>query len=280
MRIKYILPVAIFFALGILGLNALPVWACEPDGENLANGLKDPRCRLILPANRAQAPRAVGGGPVLVASAGSPATNGSVVNSSSPDYSTNPGCFLPDGSNVTNALGISEACPPPFLPPRVVKTATLIPTPITSTAVISKTQPKGDSPYTAREMTGNWETLAPQASVWYRVNNENNFYLDVWMDTYGRPGVTFAVYSPEQMNNLSAATVPKGRSAAIKTDTTHDWWWKGAQAIGIWHVLVTNTTATPMQYRINYKPSTEERQCRSYWEYLPSGLYVYWTACR
>ena len=280
MQIKKILSIAIVCACGLLWLNALPVWACEPEGENLANGLKDPRCRLVLPAARAAQPsRAVGSTPVALASAGNVVVNGSVASPNLADYSVNPVCFLPDGLNTTNPLGINETCPPPFLPPRATKVPTPVPT-LTASAVITKTQPKGDSPYTARTMSGEWETIGPGQQIWYRINNENNFYLDVWMDTYGRPGVSFAVYSPEQLNNLSAATAPKGRSAAIKTDTTHDWWWKGAQAMGIWHVLVTNTTATPIQYRIGNKQSTEERICRSYWEYLPSGLYVYWTACR
>jgi hypothetical protein len=283
MQIKKIFFAVVFFTLGFLCLSALPALACEPDGDNLANGLKDPHCRLVLPANRAQQPvRVVGGGPVVIASAGNPVVNGGVVNPGSTDYVITPGCYLPDGSSPTNALGISEACPPPFLPPRAVKPVTPVPGPtIAATAPITKTQPKGDSPFTARTMTGEWETIGPGEQIWYRINNENNFYLDVWMDTYGKQGVSFAVYSPEQLNNLSVATAPKGRSAAIRTDTTHDWWWKGAQAVGIWHVLVTNTTSTPMQYRISNKQATEDRtNCRSYWEYLPSGAYVYWTACR
>ena len=282
MLIKSLFRIAIFFALGFLWLNALPVWACEPDGDNLANGDKDPRCRLALPAARAL-PRAVGAGLVARANPTNAPPNSGSVSPSLPDYSTNPRCFLPDGSGATAPLGISEECPPPFLPPRVVKTPTPVRAPVTvplTGTVTAKVQPKGDSPYTARTMTGEWETIAPGGQVWYRIDNENNFYLDVWMDTYGQSGVTFAVYSPPQLNNLSAATTPKGRSAAIKTDPSHDWWWKGAQAIGIWHVLVTNTTSRPMQYRIGYKQSTEERICQSNWEYLPTGQYVYWTSCR
>lgn len=278
MKIRSIFSIALFCGLGLCLWHALPALACEPDGENLANGAKDPRCRLVLPAARAQLPaRAVGAGPVAIASAGNLALNVGA------DYSSDPSCFLPDGTGVTNALGIGETCPPPFLPPRMVSTPTPTPKPATAPVtgtLTAKTQPKGDSPYTARTMTGEWETIAPGQQIWYRINNENNFYLDIWMDTYGRPGVNFAVYSPDQVNNLSAATVPKGRSAAIKNDPTHDWWWKGAQAMGIWHVLVTNTTTMPIQYRIGYKQATEERICRSYWEYLPTGQYVYWTACR
>lgn len=284
MQTKNAFLIAILLGFGFFLLGGSPVWACEPTGENLANGSKDPQCRLVLPAARVQLPaRPVDPGAVAIASAGNPVINSSANISSTIDYSSNPSCFLPDGSGMTNALGIGEACPPPFLPPRAVKTATPITTtataPLTST-VTAKTQPKGDSPYTARTMTGDWETIDPKASIWYRIDNENNFFLDVWMDTYGQPGVTFAVYSPDQINNLSATTVPKGRSAAIKSDPSHDWWWNGAQAVGIWHVLVTSSASTPMKYRIGYKQSTEQRNCHSYWEYLPSGLYVYWTACR
>jgi len=283
MQIRKVFLLAIFSGVGLVLANVSLAWACDPEGDNFANGAKDPRCRLVLPANRAQSPRALGA-PVAIASAGNPVINGAVVSSGSADHTSNLSCFLPDGTVATNALGISETCPPPFLPPRAVKPVvapTSAPTPaLAATVPITKTQPKGDSPYTARTMTGEWETIDAKASVWYRIDNKSNFYLDVWMDTYGRPGVMFSVFSPEQQNNLSAATAPKGRSAAIKTDPTHDWWWKGAQAVCIWHVLVTNTTAMPMQYRVGNKQSTEERNCRSYWEYLPSGAYVYWTACR
>jgi hypothetical protein len=267
MRIEKIFWLASLIALCLLASNVLPASACEPEGENLANGSKDPRCRMVLPAARA-VPRAA------LASAGNP-----VLGANSADYSISPVCYLPDGSLTTNVLGIGEDCPPPFLPPRVVKTPAPVSVPVTAT-VVAKATPKGDSPFTARAMTGEWDTIPPGGQVWYRINNENNFYLDIWMDTYGRPGVVFNVYSPEQINGLSANTSPKGRNSTTKSDPTHDWWWKGAQANGIWHVLVLNTTSTPMQYRIHYKQTTEDRVCRSYWEWLPTGQYVYWTACR
>ncbi|MCI0477819.1 MAG: hypothetical protein L0Y55_16375 [Anaerolineales bacterium] len=270
MQVKKIFWFAILCALGLFASNAMPAWACEPEGDNLANGAKDPRCRMVLPAARAlPAPRAA------LASAGNPVI-GPV------DYSASPMCFLPDGSLATNALGIGEDCPPPFLPPRAVKTPApaIAATASVTATVVAKATPKGDSPHSARTMNGEWETIPSGGQVWYRINNENNFYLDLWMDTYGRPGVVFSVYSPEQINNLSVNTAPKGRSSTAKSDPSHDWWWKGAQANGIWHVLVLNTTSTPMQYRIHYKQNTEDRVCKSYWEWLSTGQYVYWTACR
>jgi hypothetical protein len=245
-------------AVSITLLNAAPVSACDPEGENLANRATDPQCRLVLPVRAVPSPRAV------LASA-NPVS--SVV-----DYATHPACFLPDGSIATTVLGVGEECPPPFLPPRTIKTPVATATPVT------KATPRGDSPLSARVMTGEWETIPPGGQVWYRIDNQNNFFLDIWMDTYGKPGVVFNVYSPEQTNNLSASTIPKGRSAPSKEG--HDWGWKGAQAMGVWHVLVMNTTNSPMQYRIDHRQSTMERECRSYWEWLPTGQYVYWTACR
>lgn len=269
MRINKLFLLAGVIALSAWGWNVMPAAACDPEGENLANGAQEPRCRLVLPAARAlPAPRAV------IASANNPVL-------SSMDYATNPVCFLPDGSLATNVLGIGEDCPPPFLPPRAIKTTTPPPpaaAAIATPIVSAKATPKGDSPFTARVMTGEWETIPAGGQVWYRIDNQNNFYLDIWMDTYGRPGVVFSVYAPQQTNALSASTPPKGRSAPSKEG--HDWGWKGAQANGIWHVLVQNTTNTPMPYRIDYKQSTEDRVCRSYWEWLPTGQYVYWTACR
>jgi hypothetical protein len=282
MQIRKISLLAIVLGLGLFLINVSLAAACDPEGDNFANGTKDPRCRLVLPAIRAQQPARAPSAPVAIASAGNLAINSAGIGSGASDYTSNLGCFLPDGANTTNALGIGEACPLPFLPPRAVKAVvTPIPAPaLAVTTTITRTQLKGDTPHTARTMTGEWETIDPRANIWYQIDNKNNFYLDIWMDTYGKPGVTFSVYSPEQSNNLSAATSPKGRNSTVKSDPTHDWWWRGAQATGIWHVMVTNITATPMQYRIGNKQSTEDRNCRSYWEFLPTGQYVLWTACR
>ncbi len=262
MQIKRIFCFLILCALGVFASNALPVSACEPQGENLANRATDPACRLVLPAAPvAPSPRAV------LASA-----SGVVLGAT--DYTTSPNCFLPDGSSMTSVTGIGEGCPPPFLPPRATPQPTR---PTTTLTPVAKATPKGDSPFSARVMTGEWETIPAGGQVWYRIDNQNNFFLDIWMDTYGKPGVVFSVYSPEQTNNLSASTVPKGRSAPSKEG--HDWGWKGAQATGIWHVLVMNTTNAPMAYRIDYRQTSQDRVCRSYWEWINRDL-VYWTACR
>jgi hypothetical protein len=196
------------------------------------------------------------------------------------DYMQNPSCFLPDGLGPTNPLGIAERCPPPFLPPRAVAVK-LVPTATpTPNATPKTTQAKGDAPFSAREMSGEWETIGANQSIWYKVNNQNNFYLDVWLDAYGRTGIGFLAFSPEQANDLSATTSPKGRGAPSKADPSHDLMWRGAQASGTWYFLVTNTTNDAIKYKIGNKQASEDRNCRSYWEYLSTGQYVFWTACR
>ena len=312
---KRILQLALVVALMIWAISALPSFACEPDSDTAG---KDLKCRNPLPRTpqptilpvasptpsptasptpqptatptatptaqptappTARPTQSTSVGPNTIAALGNPPSAINPVLISAADYLNNPACFLPTDASATNALGIVERCPPPFLPPRVAPPRpTVAPSPSPTRA--NANQPKGDSPFTAREMTGEWQTLAGNSQLWYRINNENNFYLNVWMDTYARPGIGFAVFSPEQAQNLNAVTPPKGRGAQQVSDRTHDLWWNGAQAPGIWHVLVTNTTPDPLQYRIGYKPATEERNCRSYWEYLPTGAYVYWTACR
>lgn len=250
---RKILGMAVCVVTSILLLNISPIGACNPRDAKA-------QCHPVLSTvSPTPSPR------VALSSANS--TIGVM------DYLTNPACFLPDGFDAVSPLGLKEGCPLPFLPTRIV-----VKTPVAKATPTVKATPRGDSPYSARTMTGEWETIPPGGQVWYRIDNGNNFFLDIWMDTYGKPGVVFSVYSPEQANDLSVSTPPKGRSAPSKEG--HDWGWKGSQARGVWHVLVINTTNTPMQYRIDYKQSSIERDCRGYWEWLPTGEYVYWIACR
>ncbi len=158
--------------------------------------------------------------------------------------------------------------PPPPPPPIVLAVAAL--------ARVSR----GTSPFDAMEVQDTWRNLDAGASEWYKIDNGNNFYLSVWLDAKGISGVTLSAFAPEQANGLSASTPPKGRGAPVKYDPSHDQFWLGAQARGVWHILVTNTNTFPVQYKIGDKQSTEERNCISYWETLPTGQYVYWTACR
>ncbi|MDE3087878.1 MAG: hypothetical protein KGJ80_00645 [Chloroflexota bacterium] len=49
---------------------------------------------------------------------------------------------------------------------------------------------------------------------------------------------------------------------------------------GIWYALVTNFTAAPISFNLGGNVnSTDTKKCHGYWEYLPSGQYIYWVDC-
>ncbi len=185
-------------------------------------------------------------------------------------------CLLPEGNASTNALGIVDKCP--WLP-LDIHIAKVVPTPALPLKPTPTPIPKGDAPESSRIADGNWYNIGPGEKIWHVMDNGNNFYLNVWLDANGSEGIAFGMYAPSQRNGLSVNTQPKGRGAPVRTDKTHDQFWAGSQATGVWYTLVTNYSNAPMQYRIGFQQATEDRNCKSYWEWIGADL-VYWTACR
>ncbi len=167
--------------------------------------------------------------------------------------------------------------PPP--PQRIVRAVAPIPTSPTKPAATRAPTPKGDSPHSPLSVEDKWQTLGPHQVHWYKIDNGQNYYLDLWLDANGRGNVTLSVFAPEQINELSVGTKPKGTGAPAKNEPTHDLYWSGYRATGIWHALVINHNDVPVQYKVGSKQSTTDRKCVSYWEWLPTGLYVLWTDC-
>ncbi len=140
--------------------------------------------------------------------------------------------------------------------------------------------PQGGSPNDGLAPNDTWLRLDANSSIWYKIDNGDNFYLDLWLDAYGKSGVTLSVFSPEQANGLSVDTMPKGRGAPSKSDLSHDIFWSGAQARGTWYALVKNYNPFPVDYKLGNKQWTEVRNCRSYPEYINGVFVPSWTACR
>ncbi len=114
---------------------------------------------------------------------------------------------------------------------------------------------RGTSPSDAMDPNDSWQTIGANHGVWYRLGEDtiSRLHLDVWLDVYGKTGIGFAVYSPEQMGDLSGAAVPKGRGTVNRNDLTHDLSWSGqAPAGGTWYVLVTNSNSNSLQYKLGY----------------------------
>lgn len=265
MDLKQIIPAIILISIALVTLTIPAASACDPTKEN---------CSVTPTATQSATPGTfISSAPLT----GTVQTNGIELSKSSNSAETilSLACLLPDSEILSNALGIAEVCPVAPVQVRAVKVA---PTPA-PTKVAAVVQPKGDSPQAAMTITDNWQTLGPGGVHWYKIDNGNNFFLDVWLDAHGQSGITFALFAPEQINGLNVNTQPKGRGAPVKADPSHDLWWKGSYATGVWHVLVRNYNSTPVQYKIGSKQATTDRKCVSYWEWLPTGQHVLWTDC-
>jgi hypothetical protein len=157
--------------------------------------------------------------------------------------------------------------------PRLVR-----PTVVTVAAIkapVPTVNPKhGTSPYDAMGPDDTWQIIGANANLWFRIGEEDldRVHLDVWLDAYGKNGINFAVYSPEQSGDLSPATPAKGRGTVNRTDKSHDLTWSGqAPAGGAWYVLVSNANPTPLQYKVGFnRVVTGPRNGCSgaYWEWI------------
>ncbi len=167
--------------------------------------------------------------------------------------------------------------------PRLVR-PTVVAAVVKAPVAVPTANPKrGTSPYDAMEPIDVWQTIGPNANIWYRIGEEalDRVHLNVWLDANGKSGISFAVYSPEQSTGLSAATSPKGRGTANKSDKTHDLMWSGqAPAGGTWYVMVANANSTPVSFKVGHnRIVTGPKDCSgAYWEWIGSFVNsdVYW----
>ena len=139
----------------------------------------------------------------------------------------------------------------------------------------------GKTPEDAIDANDNWLLLGPKAVLWYRLPyGSDPQKLEVWLDAWGKAGLTLAVFSPASELDLWNAK-HTGMGAYNKSQASHDLWWSGESIVaGTWYVKVTNNTDIPMDHKVGYNQAFYSRTCVSYWESLPTGQYVYWTACR
>ncbi len=191
-------------------------------------------------------------------------------------------CILPDGSLSTNALGLGDQCILPPAPKLAPKPTAVVVAAVAPKEAAPKPQPKGDSLATAIDITDTWQTVPAASSLWFKTNNFTApRTLQIYLDAYGKSGLDFAVYAPDQIATFSADTKPIGRGTPNKQMLEHDLIWSGGSrgALGTWYVLLSNRTPDPIQYKLSYNMAVTNKNCSSYWEFLPNGQYVYWTAC-
>jgi len=79
---------------------------------------------------------------------------------------------------------------------------------------------------------------------------------------------------------LNVDTIPKGVGSREK-HVPHDLFWSGGSPLaGYWYVLVTNSNAAPVDYKlISTFGVSDPKDCFQYYEYYQNGAYVLWTEC-
>ena len=164
----------------------------------------------------------------------------------------------------------------------VPATPTPTPAPVVAAAVAKPVAEKavagGDSPADALELPEGSQMINPGGRVWYKIGADGS-HMDVWMTTYGHPGLGFKVYAPNQ-DPLAADSEPKGVGTYPNNDPNTLRWSGGSwRQKGTWYALVYNNSSTAASFKFESNQSKVNKNCYSYWEWLPTGQYVYWTVC-
>ncbi|MDE3088541.1 MAG: hypothetical protein KGJ80_04045 [Chloroflexota bacterium] len=160
--------------------------------------------------------------------------------------------------------------PPPPTPAAVV---------VAAKPVSATTRRSGDSPANALELSDENQVIDAGARLWYKIGSDGS-HMDVWMATYGQSGLGFVVYAPNQLDIQSPDTKPKGVGTYPNSDPNTLRWSGGSfMQRGTWYALVTNNSTFRLWFKFSSNQFKVEKNCFSYWEYLPDGQYVYWTAC-
>jgi hypothetical protein len=164
--------------------------------------------------------------------------------------------------------------PPPPPTPTPAPAPVLVATKLTAATA----QKSGDSPENAMEVPEDFVKINPGSRLWFKIGSDGS-HIDVWMTTYAQPGLGFAVYAPNQ--DLGAPeTKPKGVGTYPNSDPNTLRWSGGSWTQrGIWYAVVTNTSDKALSFKLSSNQFLVNHNCHSYWENLPSGEYVYWTAC-
>jgi hypothetical protein len=176
-----------------------------------------------------------------------------------------------DASAETIWCDARTRLPTPIPTPLPVQIADLKP----ASPTIQRT---GDSPQNALEISDNTFNLNPGGRLWFQIGADGS-HMDVWMTTYGQPGVGFAVYAPNQDLN-APETRPKGVGSYTNSDPNTLRWSGGSfTQKGVWIALVTNDGTKPVSFKLSSNQTAVNKNCFSYGEFYPNGSYVTWTEC-
>ncbi len=119
--------------------------------------------------------------------------------------------------------------------------------------------PTGSGPHDPLTVTGAWQTIAPNTSLWFYFDyaaDRTKSKAAVALDANGAPNLQLAIYTPDQAKMwLRDATDPAAEPTAFGTalrDTAygtvaHDLYWTGAfNTSGRYFAVVTNNNSTPI----------------------------------
>lgn len=149
------------------------------------------------------------------------------------------------------------------------------PQPVVS-QVAAVNMPKfGTSPDSAVEPLGSWQTIAPNETHWYKMNDAG-MLLQVWVDANGqaRDGMAMAIYAPDQKDLYGK---PVGRGSFNASMPSHDLFWTGrTNAVGVWYAEVSNRSQAPISYTLDYKRviASVSGQCS-----VCHGFNIEWDRC-
>ncbi len=142
---------------------------------------------------------------------------------------------------------------------------------------------RGDSPDHALDITGNWTTLEPGASMWYKTPDSDGYRdIELWIDSPTQNAIGLSLFSPDQQVGPWSTWKPVGRGTFNKGQPEHVLTWIAAYARGgIWYALVQNYTNMRVSYRFAGNLSAADaKKCIGYWENLAlTGQRVFWVDC-
>jgi hypothetical protein len=151
---------------------------------------------------------------------------------------------------------------------------------VSAKAVTAANVRGGDSPADALELSSQFQMINPGGRIWYKIGADGS-HMDVWLTTFGHPGVGFNIYAPNQTDLQSPDTQPKGVGTYPSNDPNTLRWSGGSwRQIGTWYALVYNNGSVAASVKLESNQSQIDKNCHSYYEDLPNGdKNVYWTAC-
>jgi len=162
--------------------------------------------------------------------------------------------------------------PKPRVYARVVPTATPAPKPTVNPNA-------GGAPGDALPIESKWLTIGANQAKWYRIDNGQNFYMDVWLDSKGKQPLTMKAFSPAKSNDLGVNSPMTGQAHPAKDTIEHDYLYRATHAEGVWHLVVINYNAFPVEYRVSLVINADDRQCRTFLRMSSDGNPYLYTDC-